>query len=116
MTKKASRIELVAGYFSRGAAEDVCEADCRLAAQLVIHLGLTSIALYQDLPDAQRPGDARESQGAPRERVERVPLEQFRGEPVRGLLMVADIARGLPPDPTSPGRVWCQSCLRPPFS
>ena len=50
-----SWIELVAGYFSRGAAEDVSEADCRLAAQLVIHLGLASIALYQDLPEAERP-------------------------------------------------------------
>jgi AcrR family transcriptional regulator len=50
-----SWIERVANYFSRGAADDVSEADCRLAAQLVIHLGLTSVALYQDIPQDERP-------------------------------------------------------------
>ena len=48
--------ERVASYFSRGAADDVSETDCRLAAQLVIHLGLAGVALYQDLPDDERAG------------------------------------------------------------
>jgi AcrR family transcriptional regulator len=54
-----SWIERVATYFYRGAASEVSKADCRLAAQFVIHLGLTSVADYQDLPDAERP-EARE--------------------------------------------------------
>lgn len=49
-------IDRVATYFVRGAADGLCEADCRLAAQFVIHLGLASVALYQDLPEAERPG------------------------------------------------------------
>lgn len=52
-------IERVAGYLSRGSTDDVSEADCRLAAQFVIHLGLTSVAHYQDLPEDERP-EARE--------------------------------------------------------
>lgn len=48
-------IERVAHYFRRGAADDVSVADCRLAAQFVIQLGLTSVALYQDLPENERP-------------------------------------------------------------
>ncbi len=51
---QASWVERVATYFARGAADDVSEADCRLAAQFVIHLGLTSVALYQDLPEDER--------------------------------------------------------------
>lgn len=50
-----SWIERVANYFRRGAADDVSSADCRLAAQFVIHLALTSVALYQDLPENERP-------------------------------------------------------------
>jgi hypothetical protein len=48
-------IDAVASYYLRGAAEDVTEADCRLAAQLVIHLGLSIVAHYQDLPEDERP-------------------------------------------------------------
>lgn len=48
-------VERVANYVSRVAADDVSAADCRLAAQLMIHLGLSSVALYQDLPEAERP-------------------------------------------------------------
>lgn len=50
-----SWIERVANYFCRDAADDVSSADCRLAAQFVIHLGLISVALYQDLPEDERP-------------------------------------------------------------
>ncbi len=50
-----SWIERVANYFRGGATDDVSNADCRLAAQFVIHLGLTSVALYQDLPEDERP-------------------------------------------------------------
>lgn len=50
-----SWIEQVAGYISRGSVDDASEADCRLAAQFVIHLGLTSVAHYQDLPESERP-------------------------------------------------------------
>jgi len=50
-----SWIERVAAYFARSCADDVSEADCRLAAQFVIHLGLTSVAHYQDLPEDERP-------------------------------------------------------------
>jgi len=48
-------IEYVAAFFSRGSADDVPEADCRWAAQFVIHLGLASVALYQDLDEDERP-------------------------------------------------------------
>ena len=48
-------IERVASYFSRDAADGVSESDCRLAAQLVIHLSLATVALYQDLPEDERP-------------------------------------------------------------
>jgi len=48
-------IEYVAAFFSRGSADDVSDADCRWAAQFVIHLGLASVALYQDLDEAARP-------------------------------------------------------------
>jgi AcrR family transcriptional regulator len=54
-----SWIERVAAYLARGSADDFSEADCRLAAQFVIHLGLTSVAHYQDLPQDERP-EARE--------------------------------------------------------
>lgn len=47
-------IERVAQYFRQGAADEVSSADCRLAAEFVIHLGLTSVALYQDLPQDER--------------------------------------------------------------
>ena len=50
-----SWIERVANYFSRGAVDDASDADARLAAEFVIHLGLTSVALYQDLPADERP-------------------------------------------------------------
>ena len=55
-----SWIERVASIFLSGAADDASEADCRLAAQFVIHLGLTGVALYQDVPEEKRP-EARES-------------------------------------------------------
>lgn len=48
-------IEYVTAFFTRGSADDVPEADCRLAAQFVIHLGLASVALYQDLSARERP-------------------------------------------------------------
>jgi AcrR family transcriptional regulator len=50
-----SWIEQVAGYLSRGSVDDSSEADCRLAAQFVIDLGLTSVAHYQDLAESERP-------------------------------------------------------------
>lgn len=58
-----SWIDLVASYFAGGsdddaadaAADDTSKGDCRLAAQFVIHLCLSSIAHYQDLPKAKRP-------------------------------------------------------------
>ena len=46
----------VASYLACGAADDVSEVDCRLAAQLVIQLGLAGVALYQDLRDDERAG------------------------------------------------------------
>jgi AcrR family transcriptional regulator len=47
-------IDRVASYFVRGGADDLSETDCRWAAQFVIHLGLASVALYQDLPEHER--------------------------------------------------------------
>ena len=52
-------IERVAAYFLRDAAADVSEADCRMAAQLVIHLGLASVSLYQDFPEDEKPREKR---------------------------------------------------------
>ncbi len=48
-------VDRLAAYYHRLAAAGVPETDCRLAAQLVIDLGLSSVALYQDLPDDERP-------------------------------------------------------------
>jgi AcrR family transcriptional regulator len=50
-----SWIERVTSYFCRDSADESVIRDARLAAQFVIHLGLASVAIYQDLPKDERP-------------------------------------------------------------